>query len=65
MHALEEFHGKCKRQGITLLLAGVHAQPIFAIMQAKFDEVIGLENMFETIGDALKRAGEIMRGPRA
>ncbi len=59
MHALEEFQKKCGRQGIKLLLAGVHAQPIFAIMQTKFDEVIGLENMFETIGDALKKAVEI------
>src|SRR5690606_11830671 len=28
MHALNEFHDKCRKQNTTLLLAGVHAQPI-------------------------------------
>jgi sulfate permease, SulP family len=56
MHALAEFHGKCKRQGILLLLAGVHAQPLFAFVQAGFDEVVGVENMFDTMADALEAA---------
>ena len=31
MHALDEFFVKCHRQNTHLLLAGVHAQPIFAM----------------------------------
>jgi sulfate permease, SulP family len=53
LHALEEFHKKCRRQGTRLLLAGVHAQPLFAITKAGLDEVFGFENMFENIDDAL------------
>jgi SulP family sulfate permease len=56
LHALEEFHAKCRRQGMRLLLSGVHAQPLFAFAKAGFDEVVGLENMFETIDDALAEA---------
>jgi len=60
LHALEEFHTKCSRQGIRLLLSGVHAQPLFAFVQSGFDSVVGVENMFETIGDALKKAVAII-----
>ena len=56
LHALREFHGKCKRQGIRLLLSGVHAQPLFAICQVGLDKEVGVENMFETLHDALVAA---------
>ncbi len=56
LHALEEFHHKCRRQGIRLLLAGVHAQPLMAITQAGLDEKFGIENMFETLHEALDAA---------
>jgi SulP family sulfate permease len=60
MHALEEFYGKCKRQHTTLLLAGVHAQPMFAMTRYGLLDKIGEENMFESIDDALDRAREII-----
>jgi SulP family sulfate permease len=56
LHALEEFYNKCRRQGTRLLLAGVHAQPLFAFTEAGLDRVIGLENMFENLDDALAAA---------
>jgi SulP family sulfate permease len=56
MHALEEFYKKCRRQGTRLLLAGVHAQPLFAITKAGLDDKIGIENMFENLDDALDAA---------
>lgn len=59
MHALEEFHNKCRKQGTQLLLAGVHAQPIFAMTQYGLVEKIGRENLYENIDDALSRAREI------
>jgi len=58
LHALGEFHSKCRRQGIRLLLSGVHAQPLFVFVQTGFDVVVGLDNMCETLGDALKKAAE-------
>jgi SulP family sulfate permease len=63
LHALDEFHKKCLHQGTTLLLAGVHAQPLFAFMQIGFDKVIGRENLFESIDAALDRARQILGLP--
>lgn len=59
LHALREFHHKCTKQNTTLLLAGVHAQPLQAFIQVGFQRVVGMENMFETIEGALDRARQI------
>lgn len=64
LHALGEFHGKCRREGITLLLSGVHAQPLYAFTQSGFDRVVGRENMFGHIDDALARAQELVGPPK-
>lgn len=56
LHALEEFYHKCHRQGTRLLLSGVHAQPLIAFARAGFDRVIGEDNMFGNIDDALNAA---------
>jgi SulP family sulfate permease len=60
MHALDEFRMKCSRQGIRLLLGGVHAQPMFEMVRVGLDEKIGLDNIFENLEDALAKAREIM-----
>jgi SulP family sulfate permease len=58
IHALEEFYVKCKRQHTRLLLAGVHAQPMFALARYGLTDKIGEENLFESIDDALDAARE-------
>jgi SulP family sulfate permease len=60
MHALDELHHKCRKQGTQLLLSGVHAQPIFAMTQYGLVDKIGVENMFGNIDEALNRAREII-----
>ncbi|MCE9547717.1 MAG: sulfate permease [Planctomycetia bacterium] len=65
IHALEEFYEKCRRQGTVLLLSGVHAQPLFVFTQLGLGKLIGSENMFENIDDALDRAHELLGLPRA
>jgi len=60
LHALDEFHDKCKRQHTVLLLAGVHAQPMFALVQYGLIDKIGESNMYGNIDDALTRAYEIV-----
>ena len=60
MHALEEFLDKCRREGIHLLLAGVHTQPLDALLAYGLFERIGEENMLENIDDALDRARELL-----
>lgn len=63
LHALKEFHHKCQVQGTQLLLAGVHAQPLMAFIQVGFDRVVGMENMFENIDNALNKARAITGWP--
>jgi SulP family sulfate permease len=60
MHALDEFHDKCLKQGTTLLLSGVHAQPIFAMTQYGLVDKIGEQSLYGNIDDALNRAREIV-----
>lgn len=63
MHALEEFYMKCHARGTRLLLAGVHAQPLYALMNVGFDREIGRENLFETIEAALAFARRLVQAP--
>jgi len=63
LHALEEFYKKCRHQGTTLVLSGVHAQPLSAFMQVGFDKTVGRGNMFGNIDNALNRAREIVGLP--
>jgi SulP family sulfate permease len=60
MHALDELHDKCRKQKTHLLLSGVHAQPIFAMMNYGLVDKIGEENLFGNIDDALNRARQIV-----
>jgi SulP family sulfate permease len=63
LHALAQFHARCQRQGTTLLLSGVHAQPLVAFVRHGFDEVVGSGNMFGNFDDALNRARELVGLP--
>jgi SulP family sulfate permease len=63
LHALDEFHEKCRKQNTTLLLSGVHAQPVFALTKYGLTEKIGEENMFANIDEALDRARELLGLP--
>lgn len=65
LNALREFHRRCTKGGTTLLLGGVHAHPLFEMVKAGVDVEIGLENVFENLDDALKRARELVGAPAA
>lgn len=60
LHALEEFHAKCTRQGTVVVLSGVHSQPREALRRVGLDERIGRENVTPHIDLALKRAREVV-----
>jgi len=60
LHALEEFVNKCRRQGTTLLLGGVHAQPMFEMTKVGLLDKIGVENMFGNVEEAVDRARELL-----
>jgi SulP family sulfate permease len=63
LHALEEFFDKCRRQGTTLLLSGIHAQPLFVLTQHRLYEAIGSDNLLANIDDALDRARQLLGLP--
>lgn len=52
-----------KATGTSLILSGVHAQPLFALAQYKLIDEIGEKNIFGNIDDALDRAREILGLP--
>lgn len=63
MHALEEFHGKCRRQGTTLLLGGVHAHPLMEMTRSGMIDRLGRDAIFGDLDGAMKRAIEIVNTP--
>ncbi len=63
LHALREFLIKCRKQGTTLLLSGVHAQPLYAFINIGFDHEVGVENLFGSLDAALSRARSLLGLP--
>ena len=63
LHALDDFLNRCKRQGTRLLLSGIHAQPIFALVKYGLMEKFGEDNLFGNIDEALDFARQIVGAP--
>lgn len=64
LRALEEVYDMTQKDGSVLVLAGIHAQPLIAMDKAGFLDKVGVENVFENLGDALKRARAIIGAPQ-
>jgi SulP family sulfate permease len=64
LRALKDLFLNCRKQGTQLVLAGVHAQPLFAMIQAGLDQTLGPENLLENIDEAIRRACELMGLPQ-
>ena len=60
LQALQDVHQKAKRDGTTLILAGVNEQPLEVMEQSGFAESIGKENMTANLDDALARSREVL-----
>jgi len=60
LNALREFHRRCVGHGTLLLLGGVHANPLFEMVKAGIDLEIGIENMFDNLDEALKKARQVV-----
>ena len=60
LHALEDVQNRLRQQGTTLLLSGVHAQPLAAMTRAGAVKHVGLDHMFSTFPDAVEHAREIL-----
>jgi SulP family sulfate permease len=64
LRALEEVYDTTRRDGTVLVLAGIHAQPLIAMDKSGFLDKVGVENVFENLNEALKRARAIVGVPR-
>ncbi len=60
LSTIEDFYEDCKKQGIILLLSGIHAQPLIAAERAGLLGKIGIDNCCGNIDNALNRAREIL-----
>lgn len=60
IHALEQLYHTSKSTGTHFILSGVHTQPLMALTQNGFLDVVGEENIFGNIDEALLRAQAIV-----
>jgi len=56
LHALREFHLKCRRDGTVVVLTGVHPQPKAVLERAGFIEEVGGDNIVQNLDAGLRRA---------
>jgi len=63
LNMLKELFNDCRKSGTTLILSGVHTQPLFAMQQYGLADEIGEENIFGNIDDALDRARSLLGLP--
>ena len=60
LRALEDLLDKTRRDGTTLVLSGIHAQPLVVLERSGLLDAIGPANVFEDIDSALARARELI-----
>ena len=64
LNTLKKVRKDCEKHAIALLIADIHTQPLFALEQSGLTELIGVENIFGNIDDALNRARELIGVPK-
>jgi SulP family sulfate permease len=60
LRALEDVFHRARHDGTTVVLSGVHAQPLVVMKQSGFAELVGGLNMVSTIDQALERARAVI-----
>lgn len=61
LNVLESVVERMKRRGSTVIMSGIHQQPLQMLRKVGFIEVIGRENFSATFDDSLARANDILR----
>jgi SulP family sulfate permease len=62
LNALESVIERAQHHGGTVILSGLHHQPLLMLRKAGFVEVIGRENLCAHFDDALTRAEHVLAG---
>jgi SulP family sulfate permease len=63
MQALESVYSRTHREQTTLILSGVHAQPLIVLERSGLLDKIGADNVHGNIDDALNRARTLLNLP--
>jgi SulP family sulfate permease len=63
MQALESVYSRTRREQTTLILSGVHAQPLIVLERSGLLDKIGADNVHGNIDDALNRARTLLDLP--
>ncbi|MBK7093096.1 MAG: sulfate permease [bacterium] len=63
IHALEQVLKNCRKHKISLILSGVHAQPLFALTSSELIKAIGDDNVHANLHDSLNHARTILGIP--
>lgn len=60
IHSLEELLNSSKADGITLVIAGIHSQPLFAVEKAGLADKINRDNIVGNLTEAIERTRKIL-----
>jgi sulfate permease, SulP family len=60
LHALDDLEHQWRQQGTTLVVSGIHKQPLVALSQSGLMDRIGEDNVCGTLDEALERAGRLV-----
>ena len=61
IRALEQAKAVCDRLKVTIVISGIHTQPYMLLEKTGMADVIGRENIFDHIDQALERARELTK----
>jgi SulP family sulfate permease len=64
LHVLQDKYHSTRKQGGHFLIADIHTQPMFALERSGLLELIGEDNIFGNIDDALNHARTILGLPK-
>lgn len=62
LHALDDLRRKCAHEKTTVLLAGVHAQPLVAMTRSGLLDRFGVDALPGSLNEALEKADAIVHG---
>jgi SulP family sulfate permease len=61
MHALKGFYNKNKREGIRLVMTGLHVQPLNEMVKSDLYDLVGEENVFASMKESVARAEVLLK----
>lgn len=61
MHALKGFYNKNRREGIRLVMTGLHVQPLNEMVKSNLYDLVGEENVFASMKESIARAEVLLK----